>query len=346
MIRDGRYLDREWVPEDLQHRDSEANALRSALNPLVDPSSWSAPEQVLIQGPSGSGKTALARYTLDRFREQAESPPAIYVNCWRQSTQFALLETVLDELGFAHELQRNVPHDEHRARIRQHHDPFVVVLDEVDRLEGDALLRDLIDHDEGILIAITTDEHWTASLDPRLQSRVTDLRPLNVDNYGTATLADILEPRAERALEGGVGPAADGGAVTMAGLRHIADEAAGNAHDGLAILRHAATEAGERGAEHITEAAIDAVVEDAQADVRHKRLEKLDDHPRAVWDVLDEAGEPLSSRVIHERYREAVRSPRGERQVRNYLDALADYNLVEDVGAGRSAGWRAVEPLS
>ncbi len=88
------------------------------------------------------------------------------------------------------------------------------------------------------------------------------------------------------------------------------------------------------------------MAEAARADVRQKRLERLDDHPREVWDVLDAAGEALSSREVHAGYAEAVAEPRGERQVRNYLRALADYNLVERVGAGRSAGWRAVEPLS
>jgi len=346
MIRDGQYLDREWVPEDLHHRDSEMNALQSALNPLVDPASWSDPEQVLIQGPSGSGKTALARYTLDQFNKQDGAPPTIYVNCWRQSTEFKLLETLLNELGYAHELRRNVPHDEHRERIRRHHSPFVVVLDEVDRLEGDELLRDLVDHPEGILIVITTDEHWMARLDPRIQSRVSSLRPLSVNHYGTATLADILEPRAERALEGGVGPAADEGAIAAVGLRHIADAAGGNAHDGLAILRHAANEAVDRGREHISETIIDDVTDRAQADVRHKRLKKLDDHPRKVWTVLHDAAEPLSSREVHERYAERVTRPRGERQIRNYLGSLADYNLVECLGAGRGSGWRAIEPLS
>ncbi len=63
MIRDASYLDREWVPEDLQHRNAEKNAPRSALSPLVDDSSWSALGQVLIKGPSGAGKTALSPYS-------------------------------------------------------------------------------------------------------------------------------------------------------------------------------------------------------------------------------------------------------------------------------------------
>jgi hypothetical protein len=62
--------------------------------------------------------------------------------------------------------------------------------------------------------------------------------------------------------------------------------------------------------------------------------------------MLDAAGEALSSRELHGRYAEAVADPRGEPQVRNYLRALADYNLGERVGAGRSAGWRVVESLS
>jgi Cdc6-like AAA superfamily ATPase len=95
-------------------------------------------------------------------------------------------------------------------------------------------------------------------------------------------------------------------------LHHIAGVVAGKAHDGLSILRHAAREASDRGQEHITTAVIDAVAEAARADVRQKRLEQLDDHPRAVWDVLDAAGEALSSREVHARYVEAVRNPRGE----------------------------------
>lgn len=110
------------------------------------------------------------------------------------------------------------------------------------------LLRDLLEHRHGVVIAITTDaERWRATLDGRLQSRIGDLRPLSVDRYDTETLADVFSPRADRALVGGVGQPEDGGAISQARLRHIADAAAGNAHDGLSILRQAVQAAAERG---------------------------------------------------------------------------------------------------
>jgi Cdc6-like AAA superfamily ATPase len=69
MIRDASYLDREWVPEDLQHRNAEKNALRSALSPLVDDSSWSGPEQVLIKGRSND----IRQKRLERLDDSSEA---------------------------------------------------------------------------------------------------------------------------------------------------------------------------------------------------------------------------------------------------------------------------------
>lgn len=81
MIQNSQLLDRQWVPQGLQHRNSEKNALRNALAPLVEDSAWNEPEQVLVKGPSGAGKTALTRVTLRRFVDHADGIPATYIDC-------------------------------------------------------------------------------------------------------------------------------------------------------------------------------------------------------------------------------------------------------------------------
>ncbi|WP_276260631.1 hypothetical protein [Haloglomus litoreum] len=135
----------------------------------------------------------------------------MYVDGWRSGTEYKVLEPLLHRLGLRAQVKRSVAHDEFHELVRQHHEPFVVVLDEVDRLEAQTLLRELIEHSEAVVVAITTDaDRWVGTLEPRLQSRVTDLRPLAVDAYDTETLADILSPRAARALAGGVGRAGGG----------------------------------------------------------------------------------------------------------------------------------------
>lgn len=59
MIRDARVLQVDFVPQEVVYRDSEANHLSNALEPITreEPA-----ETAFLFGPSGTGKTCLAKF--------------------------------------------------------------------------------------------------------------------------------------------------------------------------------------------------------------------------------------------------------------------------------------------
>ncbi|SDY35509.1 orc1/cdc6 family replication initiation protein [Halobellus clavatus] len=64
MIRDARALRDEFVPQELQHRNSEIDHLSSCPRPIEEDVKG---DHVLITSPSGAGKTTLAKYVCQQL---------------------------------------------------------------------------------------------------------------------------------------------------------------------------------------------------------------------------------------------------------------------------------------
>ncbi len=321
VIADARVLRDDFLPRKLVHRDTELDQLTNALEPLLD---GEQPETVLIHGPSGAGKTALSRYTLQELEQQALGFDHQYINCWEDYNRFKVLYRALEGLGKTLDVHRqSTPKDELLTRLRRHDDPYVLVLDEVDQLEEEDVLYDLysMDHVHIVMIA-NREEDVFAGMDERIRSRLMGCRRIKAAHYSLAELVDILEDRVEWGLQPG--------AVSETVLEEVADAAAGDARLAIAILRSAARTA-EQDREEITTGMVADAVPDAKESERQKNVEKLNDHQKTVYDVLDEDG-PLPPGELYQRYEETVEEPRTERTVRKYVNKMEHYNLVESDG--------------
>lgn len=331
MITNARVLQTDWVPAEVVHRNVEKNRLRDALQPVVD---GGRPEHALLSGPSGVGKTCLARYSLQEVEEQRLGIHTQHVDCWNAARPYRVLLELLNPVAPTHDIHRSTARDTMLSRLREVEEPYLVVLDEVDQLDDDDLLRELYGIPELTLLLVTNDaSDLFGPLDERLRSRMRTAVQIEFDRYDLETLVAILERRAKAALEPD--------AVDYSQLERIADAAAGNAREAITILRQAAKRAANDGAESILEQHVTAAIPEAKEERRQKDLGRLNSHQRAVFDVLEEAGSGLQPKTIHERYEHAVSSPKTQRTIRKYLRKLEQYNLVESHGSGPARRYRS-----
>ena len=172
MISDARVLQPEFVPGEVQHRDAEINHLSAALRPLVD---GDPTDLVFLDGDLGVGQTCLARFTVERLRESSIDLNHHYVNCWEEYSRFKSLYEILDGVANTTDIHRqSTPTDVLLERLRDYDGPpYVVILDEVDRLEDKSILYDLYRIPEITMVIIANDEtQLFADRNDRLNSRL------------------------------------------------------------------------------------------------------------------------------------------------------------------------------
>jgi orc1/cdc6 family replication initiation protein len=331
MIRDARVLQPEFIPREVEHRNAEINVLSDALRPIMD---GRPGESTLLLGPSGAGKTCVAKYTVERLRENVLDIESQYVNCWQDYTRFRVLYRVLDGIGRTVDVHRqSTPKDELLERVREYDGPqYVVILDEVDQLEDKSVLYDLYRARRVSLILVANrEEELFGQFDDRLSSRFHSSVRVQFDKYRLDELVSILEARARWALSEG--------AIGKQELALVADAAAGDARVAIGILRNAARLAEQGDRDAVSTDVVREAIPEGRREVRQKAVEQLHPHQRALYEILDERGE-LDPGELYEAYASTVDDPKTKRTVRNYLSKMSHYGLVAAEGEKRARTYR------
>ena len=138
VIKDGKKLSFEYVPEKLVHRDEQMKSLEMLFRPMVFEG---RPCSAFLNGSVGTGKTATAkRFSEDMIRYCASNNKqmdSIFINCRVRNTEHGIIIQLLryydagyPDRGFsADEMMRSLKrHIETKAR------PLLIILDEVDML--------------------------------------------------------------------------------------------------------------------------------------------------------------------------------------------------------------------
>ena len=332
MIRDARVLREDFIPQEVEHRDPQVNYLSEILAP---PRDGEPADPAILTGPSGAGKTCIARFTTRRLRQTVLDIDRQYVNCWQNYTRFRALHTILEGLGKTIDIHRqSTPHDELLRRLEAYDGPHcVLILDEVDQLEDKRILYDLHTLPQFSLILITNhEEELFADADDRLTSRLTGSERVHFDRYTVDELTAILDARAQWGLDNGV--------ISTTQLTRIADTAAGDARVALNILRGAARKAQHRNSDTITDAIITDAVPEAKTEVHEKNVESLRPDQRVLYDIITEHGE-IKPPQLYEEYQSQVEDPKTNRTVRNHLQKMAHYDLIDAVGTSRDRVYKA-----
>ena len=93
------------------------------------------------------------------------------------------------------------------------------------------------------------------------------------------------------------------------------------------------------GADTVTDAYIEETIPHAKTEIRRKTVEKLTPDQCLLYEILRESGETEPS-DLYEAYQERAENPKTERTVRNHLQKLQHYNLVQAEGQGRAQTYR------
>ncbi|WP_231188416.1 Cdc6/Cdc18 family protein [Haladaptatus sp. DYF46] len=331
MIQDARVLQPQFIPNEIEHRNQEVNALSNTLKPIMD---GQPGETSLLLGPSGAGKTCLANYTVERLRENILDINMQYVNCWQEYTRFQVLYRILEGIGNTVDIhRRSTPKDELLDRLQGYDGPqFVAILDEVDQLEDKSILYDLYRMPNITMILISNrEEDVFSQLDDRLTSRLQTCVRIPFEKYHLEELVAILSARVQCGLSEGT--------IGNEQLSLIADAAAGDARVAIGILRNAARRAGQSGIDHITTDIVHEAVPDGRHEVRQKTIDQLNPHQRVLYEILDEQGK-LDPGELYEAYQERVDEPKTNRTVRNHLKKMEHYRLVIAEGKNRARTYR------
>lgn len=80
-------------------------------------------------------------------------------------------------------------------------------------------------------------------------------------------------------------------------------------------------------------------VPEAKNEIRQKKIEKLTEHQQTLYDIIA-AAEEIEPSALYECYQEQVSEPKSNRTVRNYLQKMERYNLIECAGENRGRIYR------
>jgi len=329
MITDARAVRPGFIPRDLHHRDAQITHLSSVLTHGF------FGETACVFGPSGAGKTTISKYVLSDLEREWLGMRWGYVNGMSDNSAAAALHRAVRELGLGADLRRRgEPTSVAVDRIRECDDHLAIVLDEVSVIDERALLA-LNDLPDISLVCITIDgDDWYESLSEQAESRMRSAETVRLEAYSQSELVDILESRVSHGL------LAD--RVSGAALSRMAAIADGDARRAIALLRRAAQAVEQTDDEdELTIDTVERVVDDAETDIRERRIRSLGTHQRLLFSIIDERdGESVSSETLHTEYEKRAADPKARSTRRRYLKSLRRYNLIEASGNGRGRVYR------
>ena len=266
-------------------RDREIEAVGSALAPAIH---GGPPETTIVYGKTGTGKSLVARCVIREGRRQAaengHTLASAYVDCSDYGTETqasremarglqstlgeSAAETSIPRKGIAAADYRDITWELLAAHDV---DAFVVVLDEIDKLESDDLLRSLSRARESGksdtmigVICISNKIEYRDRLDERVDSSLQD-NELVFDPYDATQLRSILDHRRDAFAKGVLEEGVISKTAALAAREH------GDARKAIDVLYEAGRLAEKEGGEIVTEAHVDAALKKAEIN-RFQRL--------------------------------------------------------------------------
>lgn len=354
IIKDGRKLSFDYVPEKLVHREEQMRRLETLFRPMItDGLSCSA----FLTGSVGTGKTVTAkRFCEDMMRYCASNNKQmnqVFINCRIRNTEHGVLIQLLRHFdqGFP---DRGFSADEMLRSLKKHIEsgqrPFVVVLDEVDMLlksSNKDLIYQLSRFTEDIkgqssISLIMISQHPVSEmLDDASMSSFKRANTIKFDRYSKDELRDIIKARSEEALVSG---AMDDGVTDL-----LADigKVYGDARLVIEMLAAAATMAEEKTDGRITADDVRSANAMIYSNVSESKLASLDLKRKLALLSIARAikGDPYVSitraektySVVCEEYGQTARK---HTQFWTYVQDMERMNILDTVVKSETEGGR------
>ena len=214
IIRDGRKLSFDYVPEKLIHREEQMSTLRMLFRPVFEDG---RSETAFITGTVGTGKTAtVKRFCEDMMRYGTESGKAVeyvIVNCRQRNTESAVVLQILRHFDRGHpdrgfsvpEMMRTVRGIVESKKLR-----LVVVLDEADVLikknAVDIIYRlsrfneESVSPSASVSLILIAQEYIVDMIDTASLSTFKRTNTVRFSRYKRDELRDIIKVRSDEAL--------------------------------------------------------------------------------------------------------------------------------------------------
>lgn len=342
-------------------RDEEISAVGRALGPGTR---GGPPETTIIYGKTGTGKSLVTRCVSQQAEKEARTNGTTfrfaYVDCSDYQTDAKASREMARQLAESLDADTDVPRvgiaaadyrDITWELLAEYGvDVFVAVLDEVDKLDDDELLRSLTRARESGkadahigAICVSNKIEYRDRLNERLDSSLQD-NELVFDPYNAPQIQAILEHRddafVEGALEAGVIPKV----AALAAQEH------GDARKAVDTLYEAGRLAEKEGATTVTEEHVDDAVKRAEINRFEQLVKGTTPHVKHVLRTLalltaDNPGQDaFSTHEVYEAYTSLVTAeggtPLSEDRVYRLLKEQSFLGVTESehTGGGRGAG--------
>lgn len=322
LIIDRSILHFTYIPNIIQHRNSEQEQVTQSLLPILK---QSHPSNLLVYGKPGTGKTLVVKKILSQIQKRVEKTKftikLVYANSKEDTTLYGLLVSFGRELGLSDKelpstgLAISEVFKRLLNTIEKNQYNAVFVIDEIDHLvhlvskTGKDILYQLTRANERLkagsltLIGISNDLTFKERLDPRVISSLGEEEVI-FTNYTVEQLKIILEDRIKLAF---IKDSVDGAALNlcaaMAGREH------GDARRAIDLLRVAGEVAERKGASKVTEEHVRIASQKIEEDKEITALKSYPFHEKLlIIAVMKSSG--LSTGEIYATYKSLCKTIR------------------------------------